>query len=134
MTDRPADRPDTEAGRRPVPGGHSRPGAAPAVRKKPGFMPTVLLGIASFVALFVFLAFQLNSGNDPALGKSALAAGDAKATDPARPLVIHRRIVKTRVVHLPAESPAAGSALPAGTAPPRTSPTTTAPPPVTASS
>jgi len=94
-------------------------------------MPTVLLGLASFAVLFVFLAFQLNSGNDPALGKSVLAANDPKAARSARPL-INRRIVKTRVVHLPASSSETGSAPPIVTAPPSPSSATTAPPPAPA--
>ena len=47
-------------------------------KKKPGIMPTVLLGLATFAVLFEFLAFQLNSGNDPALGKTALAAARSR--------------------------------------------------------
>ncbi len=55
--------------------------AAPASarRRKPGFMPTVFLALATFAVIFEFLAFQLNNGNDPALGKSVLAANDPKA-------------------------------------------------------
>ena len=85
-----------------------RPAAAPAAaarRKKPGFMPTVFVALATFAVIFEFLAFQLNNGNDPALGKSVLAANDPKAAKVARP-VINRRIVKTKVVHLPPKTTA----------------------------
>ena len=90
----------------------ARPPARPAAaRKKPGAMPTVLLALATFAVIFEFLAFQLNTGNDPALGKSALAANDPKVAKVARS-VINRRIVKTRVVHLPPKQSATGSAVP----------------------
>jgi cytoskeletal protein RodZ len=82
-----------------------------AGKRKPGVLPTVLLGLATFVVLFEFLVFQLNSGNDPALGKSALAANDPKAAKIARP-VINRRVVKTKVVHLPPKPSATGTTVP----------------------
>jgi hypothetical protein len=63
-------------------------------------MPTVLLGLVSFAVIFEFLAFQLNSGKDPALGTSALAANEAAPAPVTRP-VLNRRIIKTRIVHLP---------------------------------
>ncbi|MEZ5157137.1 MAG: hypothetical protein R2718_13630 [Solirubrobacterales bacterium] len=96
-----------------VPATPTRPPARPAgaARKKPGAMPTVLLALATFAVIFEFLAFQLNNGNDPALGKSALAANDPKAAKVARP-VVNRRIVKTRVVHLPPKQSATSSAVP----------------------
>lgn len=129
MTDRRPDPDRTAAAPHPAPSGAGRPaGAAPRARRKPGLMPTVLLGLVSFAVIFEFLAFQLSSGNDPALGKSALAANDAAPARVARP-VVSRRIVKTRVVHLP---PRPGPTNPAG---PVSSPavgasTVTAPPPV----
>jgi hypothetical protein len=102
-------------------------------------MPTVLLGLASFAVIFEFLAFQLNSGNDPALGKSVLAANDAAPMRVARPAV-NRRIVRTRVVHLPPRSGRTNPAPPvssppggsSGTAAPTTPPV--APAPVTSTS
>lgn len=128
MTDRSPDEPAAAVERpRPAAG---RPAAA-AARKKPGLMPTVLLGLASFAVLFEFLAFQLNSGNDPALGKSALAVNDPKEVGDARP-VVHRRVVKTRVVHLPPESTAIGTTLPIAPSAPAT--TAPAPAPVTSAS
>lgn len=135
MTDRSPDRPGT-AIERPRPAA-ARPAAA-AGRRKPGFMPTVLLGLASFAVLFEFLAFQLNSGNDPALGASALAANDPRTAADVRP-VVHRRIVKTRVVHLPPSSTATTSSppvvppLPATTAP-APAPAPVPAPPVTSTS
>jgi hypothetical protein len=80
-------------------------------KKKPGILPTVLLGLATFAVLFEFLAFQLNSGNDPALGKTALTANDPKAAKVARP-VVNRRVVKTKVVHLPPRSSSSGTTVP----------------------
>ncbi len=134
MTDRAPDRPRATVERAdPAPAGPGRPAASRAVGKKPGFMPTVLLGLASFAVLFEFLAFQLSSGNDPALGTSALAINDPKAARAARP-VIHRRIVKTRIVHLPPKSTGPGSDPPAVTSVPTTSPPAPAPAPVTSSS
>lgn len=47
MTERPAD--ERAGGRKPPAG-------------KPGFMPTVLLSVACFLALFTFLAFQFTAG------------------------------------------------------------------------
>jgi len=80
-------------------------------KKKPGILPTVLLGLATFAVLFEFLAFQLNGGNDPALGKTALAVNDPKAAKVARP-VVNRRVVKTKVVHLPPRSSSSGAPVP----------------------
>jgi len=123
MTDRRPGQPEPAA---PAPVKAARP------RRKPGFMPTVLLGLASFAVLFEFLAFQLNSGNDPALGRSALVA-DPKAAKVARP-VIHRRIVRTKVVHLPPSSSPASTAVPVTTSAPATgaAPSTPAPAPTPA--
>ena len=68
---------------------------------KPGFLPTVAVALATFAVLFEFLAFQLSSGNDPALGASALqVASTRKATAATRP-VIDRKVIKTKVVHHP---------------------------------
>ena len=59
-------------------------------------MLTRAASLACFLVAFELLAFQLSSGNDPALGATPVAAGTAK-----RPVVINRRVVQTRVVHLP---------------------------------
>jgi hypothetical protein len=93
---------------------------APA-RRRPRFWPTAVASIACFAVIFEFLAFQLRGGNDPALG-----AGPVTAATPKRPVVINRRIVQRRVVHLPPrQTPAAAGSL-AGSAVPAT-PATPAP-------
>ena len=48
----------------------------PTSAGKPGFLPTVAAALATFAVLFEFLAFQLSSGNDPALGSAALGRFD----------------------------------------------------------
>jgi hypothetical protein len=56
--------------------------------------------LALFLTVFALLAFQLRSGRDPALGRTAAAR--AAAPPPKRVLV--RKLVITRVVvHLPEE-------------------------------
>jgi hypothetical protein len=57
-------------------------------------LPTALAAAACFLIVFEFLAFQLRSGRDPAIGSSA---SDPTAARP-RPVVIHRRIIVRRVV------------------------------------
>ncbi len=76
-----------------------RPAAA-AARRRPRIWPTIAAAVASFAVLFEFLAFQLSSGNDPAIGSLQANAPKAQAAQP----VLNRRIVKTRVVHLPPEA------------------------------
>ncbi len=106
--------------------------------------PTVLASLACFAVMFEFLAFQLRSGRDPALG--ATAGAEARPGYPPRPVVIHRRIVVRRVV----ESASSGSGVavtsetagstgagsPSATAPaaPAPAPVAPAPTPVTSSS
>jgi hypothetical protein len=65
----------------------------PRPRRVPS-LPTVLASVACFLVVFEFLAFQLRSGRDPAIGASA---GEPAAARP-RPVVIHRRIIVRRVV------------------------------------
>lgn len=129
---------------RPAPAGSARgtrgtsaKGTAP---KKPGILPTVFVGLASFAVLFEFLAFQLSTGNDPALSNSALgSSGGAKVARVDRP-VIHRRVIKTKVVHLPAKPDGSDSVVPvvSGSSAPAPAPAAPAPAPppapVTASS
>jgi hypothetical protein len=57
-------------------------------------LPTLLASAACFLVVFEFLAFQLRSGRDPAIGASA---SEPTAARP-RPVVIHRRIIVRRVV------------------------------------
>ena len=67
-------------------------------------LPTVAVALATFAVLFEFLAFQLSSGNDPALGASALqVASTRQATAATRP-VIDRKVIKTKVVSTAAEA------------------------------
>jgi hypothetical protein len=66
---------------------------------------TALAALACFLVAFEFLAFQLTSGKDPALGASPVATVAQK-----RPVVINRRVIQTRVVHLPPKQSATGSA------------------------
>jgi hypothetical protein len=104
-------------------------------------MPTALLGLATFGVLFEFLAFQLNNGNDPALGSSVLAAAkDVKTAKVDRP-VINRKIIKTKVVAVPPRS-TGSSAVPVSSSAPTSTVTSSAlapapapaPAPVTSSS
>ena len=66
------------------------PGAPGTPRKagkprKPGFLPTIAVAVATFAVLFEFLAFQLSSGNDPALGASALQVASTARRQPPQP-------------------------------------------------
>lgn len=67
-------------------------------------VPTVLASLACFFLIFEFLAFQLRSGRDPAIG----AAADRPTATRPRPTVIHRRIIVRRVVE---PAPGTSSAL-----------------------
>ena len=91
-----------------------RPGApttpAAARTKRPRFLPTIMVSVATFAVLFEFLSFQLSSGNDPALGSTPIAATKAEVKA-ARP-VIDRKVIKTKVVHLPPKPTASTSAVP----------------------
>jgi hypothetical protein len=100
----------------------------PARRRRLRAWPTVAAAIATFAVLFEFLAFQLSSGNDPALGADIQANAPAPQQQP----VLNRRIVKTRVVHdPPVVAPGTTSSAPAVTAVPTApAPTTSAPAPV----
>jgi hypothetical protein len=97
-----------EAGQPGRPAG--RPGAvvpstgATATRRKPRLLPTIAASVATFAVIFEFLAFQLSAGNDPALGSSPVIADKS-----ARPSLINRKVIKTKVVHLPPKQPAVSS-------------------------
>jgi hypothetical protein len=80
MTERP------EAGTRP---------------RKPRPLPTVMAALAVFGVAFEFLAFQLSSGRDPAVGAGVVAGAPHPQTRPAKKIVI------TKVI--PASAGAAGS-------------------------
>jgi hypothetical protein len=91
--------------------------------------PTVAAAVATFAVMFEFLAFQLSSGNDPALGANLQANAPAPKQQP----VLNRRIVKTRVVHDPpvVVPGTTSSSAPTVTAAPTTpAPVTSAPAPV----
>ena len=105
--------------RRPIPasasGAHAdgRAAARPSAPRRPRFLPTILAAVAAFLVLFEFLAFQLRSGNDPALGASQPVASVHRP----RP-VLDRKVIRTRVVQLPprSEALASGATAPATTA------------------
>lgn len=71
-----------------------QPQRRPAPRRRPKALPTVLAAVAVFAVAFEFLAFQLSSGRDPAIGSSSPAAVTRQAV--ARP--VNKRIVITRVI------------------------------------
>jgi hypothetical protein len=98
-----------------------------ARRRRLRVWPTVAAAVATFAVIFEFLAFQLSSGNDPALGASVHASAPAPKPQP----VLNRRIVETRVVHDPPVVPGSTSSAPTVTAVPTApAPTTSAPAPV----
>jgi hypothetical protein len=78
--------------------------ARPKGRAKPGFLPTIFASVACFLVVFEFLAFQLKSGNDPALGHPQATAPAAR-----RPTVVDRKLIKIRVVRDPAPQSVPGS-------------------------
>lgn len=110
-------------GTRPVPTetANPRPGAG-SPRRRPGPLPTVLAALACFAVVFEFLAFQLDSGRDPALGKSAGSpAAATKALPPKRKLII------TKVVGTPGgPSATTGAATGSSSAAPAPAPVATA--------
>lgn len=69
----------------------SGPAAADPPRRRPAALPTVLVALALFGVTFEFLAFQLQSGHDPAIVK----ASDASAPAKVRP---RRKIIITKIV------------------------------------
>jgi hypothetical protein len=71
-----------------------------APRRKPRILPTVLVALACFAVVFEFLALQLQSGRDPALGNASAAPAPAKV----RP---RKKVIITKVIP-------AGTAAPAG--------------------
>ena len=103
-------------------------------RRKPSPFGLLAGSLASFFALFAFLAVQVRAGGDPALGPPKPAA----TAEPRRVIVhrvIVRRIVVTDRVRRPRASagtssaPAAGtvSSAPAPAAPAPAAPVTTGP-------
>lgn len=71
--------------------------AAPPRRRKPSAYPVVAASLAAFMALFGFLAYQLRTGHDPALGNKPATAQLA----PTKRVILKRiedRIIVTRVL------------------------------------
>lgn len=95
----------------------------PRKRPRPGLLPTLLAAVACFLVIFEFLAFQLRSGNDPALGASPATPAAAAV----RPTVIDRKLIKRRIVHLPARPQTASAGSTAAPAVVSSPPATTAP-------
>jgi hypothetical protein len=60
-------------------------------RGRPAVLPTVLVALACFGVTFEFLALQLQSGRDPALGRLSASSAPAKV----RP---RRKIIITKVI------------------------------------
>lgn len=54
-------------------------------RRRPSFKVTILAAVASFVVVFELLAFQLRSGNDPALSSGQVTAQVRPASAGAGP-------------------------------------------------
>jgi hypothetical protein len=100
--------------------------------RRPGALPVVWAAVALFLLVFAGLAFQLRSGNDPAIG-----APEA-APEPRQVLV--RRIIQRRVIvrrrptsiAAPAAAPPSSSGPAPAAAP--AAPAAPAPAPVTRSS
>ena len=67
------------------------------------------LSLAGFLVVFEVLAFQMSSGNDPALGAGTPVA--SKSAQAGRP-VVNRKVIKTKVVQLPPKSTASASSTP----------------------
>jgi hypothetical protein len=90
--------------------------------RKPRPLPTVLAALAVFAVAFEFLAFQLSSGRDPAVGATPVAAAPSTKTRPAKKIVI------TKVI------PASGGTVGGSASSYSSSGSVAAPAPVTSSS
>lgn len=86
---------------------------APRIRR-PGPLPVISGAIALFAVSFGFLTYQLQSGNDPALGAQAIAGTTAR-----RPVIV-RRVIKRRVITRVVPTPGATAAVPVTTSAPVT--------------
>ncbi len=60
--------------------------------RKPRPLPTVMAALAVFGVAFEFLAFQLSSGRDPAVGAGVTAGAPAAQSRPAKKIVITKVI------------------------------------------
>lgn len=107
-------------------------------RKRPPRRPAgfgVAAGaVVAFLAILAVLAIRMSTGKDPALGADDPGGQGLAAAKLKRP-VIHRRVVKLRVVHDPpaAQSAAPGTASLAIAPAPASSPAAPAPAPTPAS-
>ena len=99
MTERPAPTPE-----RPTP--RRREG-------KPRPLPTVFAALAIFAVAFEFLAFQLSSGRDPAVGAGAAVSTPVTMTRPAKKLVITKVIPAGAVGSSSSYSSSGSAAAPA---------------------
>jgi predicted secreted protein len=63
----------------------------PRRSRRPAVLPTLLVTVACFAVVFEFLALQLQSGRDPALGSPTAASAPAKV----RP---RKKIIITKVI------------------------------------
>ncbi len=85
---------DQETARR----GSGQPAAA-TPRRRPAVLPTVLVALACFAVVFEFLALQLQSGRDPALGNASATSAPPKV----RP---RKKIIITKVIPAGTSGPA----------------------------
>jgi hypothetical protein len=69
--------------------------ARQAPQSKPRPLPTVLAALAVFAVAFEFLAFQLSSGKDPAVGAPVAAGTPHPKTRPAKKLIITKVVPAT---------------------------------------
>jgi hypothetical protein len=97
----------------------------PARRRRPGPGAVITASVATFAMMFGFLAYQLRSGHDPAIG----AAGAASPNSPGKVLV--RRVIRRRVVTTVVPSTASAATVSSSSGPVVTSSaaTTAAPTP-----
>lgn len=126
----------TPAGRNgaPVlPGTGARPSrpARGSMPRRPTGLGIAVASLACFLAILAVLSWRMAAGRDPALGDADPAALTTAAADQRRP-VIHRRVVKLRVVHDPPATPGTAAAEPAAATPVTSTAASAAPSPSSA--
>ncbi len=94
------------------------PERRPGPRRRPKALPTVIAAVAVFAVAFEFLAFQLSSGRDPAIGSTTAAVSQA-----ARP--VKKRLVITRVIAPSSAGTSSTTSAGAATVTPAPAPVTT---------
>lgn len=97
-----------------------QPERRPAPRPRPKALPTVLAAVAVFAVAFEFLAFQLSSGRDPAIGGTTAAV-----TRQAASRHVNKRLVITRVIAPSSAGTSSTTSAGAATATPVPAPVTT---------